>query len=240
MDKKELWEKTIEAEQEYNRLNNHCNKCNGNFNDDCIDCPDFNKRVNSRTLFESYKDELKNKYNLNYDKCKELSKVLKKDDLYTDWEESINKRNIFKEDLDKKDEEIKDLKNKYLYLQADVENIKKQYNNKISNITKYEGENIFIDLLEIFDELEFSKCDDIDILNCYNKMTKLLNKYGVYLIYEEDKRPIYFNSEYDEAISSVKTDDIKLDNSINKVYKKGFKFKDKILRFEKVIVNKYE
>ena len=71
-------------------------------------------------------------------------------------------------------------------------------------------------------------------------MTKLLNKYGVYLIYEEDKRPIYFNSEYDEAISSVKTDDIKLDNSINKVYKKGFKFKDKILRFEKVIVNKYE
>ena len=35
-------------------------------------------------------------------------------------------------------------------------------------------------------------------------------------------------------------DDKNLDNSINKVYKKGFKFKDKILRFEKVIVNKYE
>jgi len=153
-----------------------------------------------------------------------------------DWKKSnTNKENL--ENSEKKNKEIEELKNKYLYLQADLENVKRRYNKQIEDIRKYEGESIFKDLLEIFDNLEFSQNDDIDILNTYNKLEKILNKYDVKLIYED--RPIYFNPEYDEAITSVPTDDPKLDNSINKVYKKGFFFKDKILRYEKVIVNKY-
>ena len=129
-------------------------------------------------------------------------------------------------------------KNKYLYLQADIENIKKRYNKQIENLTKYTGENIFNDILEVLDILEFSMNDDIDVLHAYNKLIKVLDKYEVKPIYGEE-RPIYFNNEYDEAVSSVQCDDKTLDNSINKVYKRGYKFKDKILRFEKVIVNKY-
>jgi len=136
------------------------------------------------------------------------------------------------------DEELKDLKNKYLYLQADLENVKRRYNTQIADIKKYEGENIFKDLLEIFDNLDYSANDDIDILNTYNLLLKLFDKYDIRLIYK-DERPVFFNSEYDEAVISVETDDPNLDNSINKVYKKGFFFKDKVLRFEKVIVNKY-
>lgn len=135
-------------------------------------------------------------------------------------------------------EELKDLKNKYLYLQADLENVKRRYNTQIADIKKYEGENIFKDLLEIFDNLDYSANDDIDILNTYNLLLKLFDKYDIRLIYN-DERPIFFNSEYDEAVISVETDDPNLDNSINKVYKKGFFFKDKVLRFEKVIINKY-
>lgn len=153
-----------------------------------------------------------------------------------DWKKSnTNKENL--ENLEKKNKEIEELKNKYLYLQADLENVKRRYNKQIEDIRKYEGENIFKDLLEIFDNLEYSLNDDIDILNTYNKLEKILNKYDVKLIYED--RPIYFNPEYDEAITSVPTNDPKLDNSINKVYKRGFFYKDKILRYEKVIVNKY-
>lgn len=136
-------------------------------------------------------------------------------------------------------QEIDEWKNKYLYLQADLENIKKRYNKQLEDKSKYEGENIFKDLLEIFDNLDYSVNDDIDILNTHKALLKILNKYEVELIYD-DERPVFFNSEYDEAIASVKTDDPKLDNSIHKIYKKGFFFKDKILRFEKVIVNKYE
>lgn len=153
-----------------------------------------------------------------------------------DWE----KTKTTKEHSSKKDEEIQELKNKYLYLQADLENVRRRYNKQIEDIRKYEGEDIFKDFLDIFDNLDFSVNDDIDILNTYNSLLKIFNKYDVRLIYnDEDERPVFFNPEYDEAISSVKTDDPKLDNSINKVYKKGFFFKDKVLRFEKVIVNKY-
>lgn len=242
MSKEELWNKTKEAEAEYKKLFKHCNDCHGNFNDDCRDCGFLDKRENAHKKFESYKKELKDKYNLDYDGFKKLSKALKGDTIYDDLVES-QKNNLklyTQADLDKKDKEIENLKNKYLYLQADLENIKKQYNKRISDINKYEGENIFEDLIEIFDDLEFSKDDDIDILNCYNKITKLLNKYGVYLIYKDNERPIFYNPETDEAITSVSCNDKNLDNSIYKVYKKGFYYKDKILRFEKVIVNKYE
>lgn len=146
--------------------------------------------------------------------------------------------------LEKKNEllenKIKEEEIKYKYLLADLDNIKKRYNKQLEDKSKYEGENIFEDLIEIFDDLEFSCCDDIDILNCYNKITKLLNKYGVYLMYKDNERPIFYNPKTDEAINSISCNDKSLDNSIYKVYKKGFYFKDKVLRFEKVIVNKYK
>ena len=64
-----------------------------------------------------------------------------------------------------------------------------------------------------------------------------MTKYDVKPIYEE--RPIYFNSEYDEAILSNNIDDIELDNTIKDIVEKGYMYKDKVLRYEKVIVNKY-
>ena len=154
----------------------------------------------------------------------------------------VNNDNIKTVNLEKQpqyhDEVINEWKNKYLYLQADLENIKRRYNKQIEDIIKYEGENIFKDILPILDNLEYSQNDDIDILNNYNALLKLLDKYGVKPIYKE--RPIYFNSEYDEAVTSIETNDPNLDNTINKVYQTGYFYKDKILRFEKVIVNKYK
>ena len=136
------------------------------------------------------------------------------------------------------DEQINEWKNKYLYLQADLENVKRRYNKQIDDLHKYEGENIFKDILPILDNLEYSQNDDIDILNSYNALIKVFWKYGVKPIYQD--RPIYFNEEYDEAISSVDTNDPNLDNTINKVYQRGYFYKDKVLRYEKVIVNKYK
>ena len=86
--------------------------------------------------------------------------------------------------------------------------------------------------------MEYSIGDCIDCLNNYNILINLLNVFGVHQIYE-DERPIFFNSDYDEAVTSVETNDPNLDNSINKVYQKGYFYKDKVLRYEKVIINKY-
>ena len=199
MNKEELWNKCKELEDKYYSICDNCGPGNGC--DDCRYCDKGDEKGKIYKELSSIKRELKDKYNLDYDGFKKLSNVLKKDDIYNDWKES-QKNNLklyTQADLKKKDEEIENLKNKYLYLQADQNSL----------------------------------------LNTYNSLLKLLGKYEVKLIYE-DERPVFFNSEYDEAITSVKTDDPKLDNSIHKIYKKGFFFKDKILRFEKVIVNKYE
>ena len=189
-------------------------------------------------------EELENKYNnFEIENCDRISC----NENCHDCKINIDKGQLYGEilklkeelELKNKDEQIEEWKNKYFYLQADLENIRKRDIKQVEYLKKYEGENIFKDLLEIFDNLDYSVNDDIDILNTYKALLKILNKYEVELIYD-DERPIFFNSEYDEAIASVKTDDPKLDNSIHKIYKKGFFFKDKILRFEKVIVNKYE
>lgn len=226
---KELKTKISNLEQEYNKIqkdNCHNISCYDLSCDrDCENC-EINMTLGQLygELLEA-KEELKTKYNIDYDKLnKEPIKEI-----------STQENNVDKDNL------VEEWKNKYLYLQADLENIKKRYNKQLEDKSKYEGENIFKDLLEIFDNLDYSKMDDIDILNTYNALLKLFGKYEVKLIYEdENERPVFFNSEYDEAITSVPTDDPNLDNSINKVYKRGFFFKDKVLRFEKVIVNKYE
>ena len=50
---------------------------------------------------------------------------------------------------------------------------------------------------------------------------------------------MYFNEEFDEAISFIPTNESELDNMIKDVFHKGYKFKDKILRYEQVVVYKY-
>ena len=152
--------------------------------------------------------------------------------------------------LDKVNElesKLQESENKYKYLLADLDNIKKRYNKQLEDKSKYEGEKILFDLLEIYDNLdiasEYDNEESIHGKTNYNliqkKLLDILNKYGVELIYKEE-RPAYFNLEYDEAIFSQICNDKTLDNSIVNVYQKGFLFKDKVLRFEKVIINKYE
>lgn len=131
--------------------------------------------------------------------------------------------------------------NKYKYLLADLENIKKRYNKQINDLSKYEGENVLKEIINFVDYLDLNinnSEDNEQLLEIKDKILSLLNSFDVHLIY--DDRPIYFNDKYDEAILSKDCDDKNLDNSIDTVYQKGYIFKDKILRYEKVIVNKYK
>ena len=139
------------------------------------------------------------------------------------------------------DEQINEWKNKYLYLQADLENIKKRYNKQILELQKYEGENIFKEIITFVDFLQLqidNHSEDSRLSEMKSKMLSLLKMFDVHPIYEE--RPMYFNDQYDEAILSKDCNDKTLDNSIESVYKQGWVYKDKVLRYEQVVVNKYK
>lgn len=188
------------------------------------------------------------------DNIKKASEIISKTIDASVIDNAINSIEYTDEDIEKIKEENENLKSKqfeleyklsesekkYLYLLADLENIKRKYNKQIDDLRKYEGENILRDLLGIYDSLTvaMNNSDDNGYKFIRNNLFELLRKYDVNPIYNE--RPAYFNDKYDEAILSKDCDDPQLDNSINCVHQEGFLFNDKILRYEQVVVNKFK
>ena len=138
-------------------------------------------------------------------------------------------------------EEVESWKDKYKYLLADLMNTKKRYQKLLDDTNKYKEESIAKDLISISDDFERMLNNEIDkdgVNLVYDKFINMLNKYDIKPIYE--KRPAFFNDEYDSALVTMDVDDKTLDNTVKDIIAKGYKYKDKILRYEKVVVNKYK
>ncbi len=151
-------------------------------------------------------------------------------------------KNLLLAQLNEAKKEVEDWENKYKYLLADLMNTKKRYQKIIDDTKKYKEESIANDLIEIIDDferlLQNLKDDGAEII--YNKFVNLLSKYDIKPIYTEEDKNVFFNPEYDEAISIINVDDDALDNTIQNIVQKGYFYKDKVLRYQKVIVNKYK
>lgn len=133
---------------------------------------------------------------------------------------------------------------KYLYLAAEMENMRKRFNKQLSNVVEYGKEEIFLDIITQLDNLLLNEkhTDNEDERNrmrtIINGFYTMLKKYNVEPLYSLNKRDMYFNPDTDNAVTFLPTDDTVLDNSIADVMKKGYKYKDKILRYEDVIIYK--
>lgn len=131
---------------------------------------------------------------------------------------------------------------KYLYLAADMQNLKKRYSKQLSDLTTYANENICKDLISVIDTLELELKHNYNerFESLYKSILSILNKYGVTQIYPDDERPMLFHGDTDNAVTALPTNDSIADNTIVDVIKKGYKYKDKVLRYEDVIVYKFE
>ena len=136
--------------------------------------------------------------------------------------------------------EIKELKSKNIALLAEFDNYKKRVSNQISNDKKYEGKDIFINIIPIIDDIERvlivedidskSIISGIDLIK--NKFLSVLEDLGVNSYKSIGK---LFNPDYHEAIMMKKTN--KKSNIIIEEYEKGYTQHDKVLRHAKVIVS---
>lgn len=156
--------------------------------------------------------------------------------------EDINiEEKISDNDLEVLNNKLKDWETKYMYLLADLDNTKKRYNKIIEGLSKYDGQNIFIDLLDIVDYIEMSQqyTDNNNYDFIYKSLQNIFQKNKIELAYKNN-RPVFFDEKYDDAIYTVETNDKNLDNTINQVLKKGYLYKDKVLRYEQVSINKYK
>ena len=145
-----------------------------------------------------------------------------------------------KEDLEKQENETKEYISLSQRLQADFENFKKITDKQNKEIIKFANENIikeFIDCYEDFGRaLEIENNEDLKegVELIYNKFRDILTKEGVEEIPAKGEK---FDLNKHEALMVQKSDDVENGYVIDELMK-GYMYKDKVLKYSKVIVCK--
>lgn len=136
--------------------------------------------------------------------------------------------------------EARENHDKYLRALADLENYKKRALKERSDLVKYQGERIFMDILDIGDDLERAiQHADSDpahlktgIEMIYKRFTDILAKWEVK---GESAIGKEFNPNLHHALSKVVSPGAKAGTIIGEL-KKVFTYKDKVLRHGEVVV----
>jgi len=148
-------------------------------------------------------------------------------------------------ELEKLQEEKNILNDKLLRVSAEMQNMKRRYEEEISRIYKYEGESFIKKTLNILDNFERAISMDNDIED--DEVTKFLN--GFKLIYNDLKKNLEevgvteiecldkeFNPEMMEAVMTESVEG-KESGVVTCVMLKGYKYNDKVIRPAMVKVN---
>lgn len=148
------------------------------------------------------------------------------------------------EDSSALSKELEKAKNDYLYLRAEYDNYRKQAIKERSDLLKYAGERLAFDLLDTLDIFETALAGEVSDTNVKNfiegieltaqQLRATLEKHGITPVKSEGE---VFNPELHEALSSEETDKVPAGH-ISRVFKKPYKYHDKLLRPGQVVVAK--
>ena len=150
------------------------------------------------------------------------------------------------EEIENLKQQVLDLQSKLMYSQAELINFRKRTDERIEELLKYKNEELLEDLTDMIENLdratkvkaesEESKKIQTGIELVNRQFKDILSKYGVVEI-EAIGYP--FDPNYMEAML-VENDDTKPDEMVLEVLRKGYKYKDRVLRHAMVKVNKNE
>ena len=166
--------------------------------------------------------------------------------------EELQKENHPKKENKKKNKEIEKLQEeknilneKLLRVSAEMQNMKRRYEEEISKMYKYEGESFIKKTLSILDN--FERAINMDDDNKEDEVSKFLN--GFKLIYNELKKNLDdigvseiecldqpFNPDAMEAVMTEIVEG-KEPGVVTEVMLKGYKYNDKVIRPAMVKVN---
>lgn len=150
------------------------------------------------------------------------------------------------EEVEKLKQQVVELQSKIMYSQAELINFRKRTDERIEDLLKYKNEDLLLDLTDMIENLdraasvkaetEEAKKIQTGIGMVNNQFKEILKKYGVVEI-EAIGYP--FDPNYMEAMM-VENDDTKPDEMVLDVLRKGYKYKDRVLKHAMVKVNKNE
>jgi molecular chaperone GrpE len=139
---------------------------------------------------------------------------------------------------------LEDMKGKYLRLYAEFENYKKKVQKDKEEFSKYCHESIVYELLPVIDNLEMalkhagegeaagSLAQGVE--NTLRELNRTLEKFGVAAIEALNKE---FDPAYHHAMSQIERSDME-NNTVADEFRKGYLYKDKVLRPSLVAVSK--
>lgn len=143
--------------------------------------------------------------------------------------------------------ELAQQKEKYLRLYAEFENYKKMVQKEKEELINYANEKLIKDLLPVIDNFELAikhaggelnsewlESMKKGVENTLKEFLRILEKYGVKQIETVGQ---VFNPELHHAVSTVETEDME-DNIVVEELRKGYLYKNKLLRESLVAVSK--
>lgn len=145
-----------------------------------------------------------------------------------------------KEDLEKQEAETQEYVSLSQRLQADFENFKKITDKRNVEIVKFANEDLIKEFLDCYEDLQRSLTIENDkdfregVELIYNKFSDVLTKEGVEEIPAKGEK---FDLNKHEALMVQESEDVENGYIIEELMK-GYTYKDKVLKYPKVIVCK--
>ncbi len=145
-------------------------------------------------------------------------------------------------EIQKFQEQAEKFKTDYLYLRAEFDNYRKNAIKEQSDLIKYGARKLALDLLSVLDNFERANSVQVTAENFHDyvkgiEMTsnELKNALGKNGITEIPCDGVPFDPNQHEALSSEMSDSVPAGNVL-RVFKKGYKLQDKIIRPAQVVV----
>jgi molecular chaperone GrpE len=137
-------------------------------------------------------------------------------------------------------QELAEMRDRYLRLMADFENFKKRALKEQSELLKYQGERVVVDLLEVLDNLELAlthSSAEYDKLKQGLEMVHkmFIERLGRWDIRGEESMGKEFDPHKHSAISRVPGNSTKPGTIVGEL-KKPYFYKDKLIRVGEVVV----
>lgn len=137
--------------------------------------------------------------------------------------------------------EVAELKDKYLRLQADLENMRKRHARERLDLIHGASNDLIKDLLPVLDDFERAIAheeqkgsEQLEGLNLvYNKFKRTLEGKGLKAM---DAMHQPFDTEYHEAITNIPAPSEDLKGKVVDVTEKGYFIHDTVIRYAKVVV----
>jgi len=153
----------------------------------------------------------------------------------------INKDKLVIEELTK---QLMNVEEKQLRLKAEFENFRKRKEKEILDLIQYEGKDVIKAMISVVDDMErlYAVIEDNDDLDRSLKEGMELIQSKIEKIFSElNVTPFgeigdLLDSELHDALM-VRQEEDKNDNEIIEVFEKGYKYRDRVIRHAKVVVN---